>query len=277
MNYPAAKYIRIYSDIHLDFDVPDKKFKFEMLWEPEHLETDKDTILILAGDIWHANKPFSYFGQSWLEKISKKFQYVLIVLGNHDFWNGNFPNTYDSFRKKLQEQNLSNIFLLQEDTITIGNNKFIGGTLWTDYLKGNAQAMYKAQELMNDYKYIRYGRAFGKINASILLKEHYKTKAYIFEQAKKDYAEQKLWVITHHAPSYKSMDSQYDRSDLMLENALYYSDLDSEIEQYPIDYWVHGHSHHARNYMIGNTNVIANPRGYTHEDTEYNPWSLMAA
>lgn len=64
MKLPASKYIRIYSDIHLDFDIPTKKFKFDMLWTPEKLETDTETTLLLAGDIWHADKPFSYFGQS---------------------------------------------------------------------------------------------------------------------------------------------------------------------------------------------------------------------
>ena len=38
-----SKYIRIYSDIHLDFDVPKKGFNFSMLWFPDELETDKET------------------------------------------------------------------------------------------------------------------------------------------------------------------------------------------------------------------------------------------
>ena len=45
-----SKYIRIYSDIHLDFDVPKKGFNFSMLWFPDELETDKETTLVLAAN-----------------------------------------------------------------------------------------------------------------------------------------------------------------------------------------------------------------------------------
>lgn len=277
MKHPAAKYIRIYSDIHLDFDVPPKKFTFDMLWMPEILETDKDTILILAGDIWHASKPFAFYGQSWFKEISKRFQYIIVTLGNHDFWDGNFPLTYNSFSDKLKEQELDNVFLLQNETILIGDLKFVGGTLWTDFDQGNTHALYNAKTVMNDYKYIRYGKAYGKLTPSILLNAHMETKNYIFSNAKRDYEDQKVWVISHHAPSYKSMDSTYDKPDLALENSLYFSNLDKDIENSEIDFWIHGHSHHAKNYMIGNTNVIANPRGYRTEETEYNPWILYTA
>jgi predicted phosphodiesterase len=276
MNLPSAKYIRIYSDIHLDFDVPNKKFRFDMLWMPEELETDSETILILAGDIWHAEKPFSYFGESWFEKLSKKFKYVICILGNHDLWNGNFPGTYKNFKEEIKSQTLDNVFLLQDETLIIGNQKFIGGTLWTDFFKSNPQCMYIAENgLMKDYKYIRYGSNFNKLRASIILKEHYKTKDYIFQNAKKDHEQQKIWVLTHHLPSFRSIDSSYHRDDLILENALYYSDLDILIENSEIDYWVHGHSHHAQDYEIGEARVIANPRGYKGEESGYNPWFLM--
>lgn len=276
MHLPAAKYIRIYSDIHLDFDVPNKKFRFDMLWMPEELETDLDTVLVLAGDLWHAEKPFSYFGQSWLAHIAKKFKYILVVLGNHDLWDGNFPGTYGDFRTKLKEQNLQNVFLLQEDTITIGKTKFVGGTLWTDFLRGNAECMYIAESgLMKDYKYIRSGPNFAKLRASSILKEHIKTKDYIFTHAQKDFPEQKVWVISHHLPSYQSIEDEFKREDLKLENHLYYSDMDTLIEKSPIDFWVHGHSHFAKDYQIGTTRVLANPRGYKGEESGYNPWHLM--
>jgi UDP-2,3-diacylglucosamine pyrophosphatase LpxH len=35
------------------------------------------------------------------------------------------------------------------------------------------------------------------------------------------------------------------------------------IEAHPqIAIWIHGHTHRPENYRIGNTQVIANPRGY---------------
>lgn len=276
---PKSQYVRIYSDLHLDFDIPHKNFDFSMLWTPEELETDKQTTLILAGDLWHAKKPYDFQEQSWLKHISKRFQYVLIVLGNHDFWGGNFPKEYDNYRKAISQQNMDNVYLLQDNIIKIGNNKFIGGTLWTNYLNANTTAMEMAESgLMKDYKYINYGIASQRLRAKHLLSAHIKTKNFIFTNAIKEYSEQKIWVITHHLPTIRSIPEKYidtNRSKSLYENALYYSDLDAEIKKVQIDYWIHGHTHYYQEYTIGKTIIMSNPRGYTGEDTMYNPWHLL--
>lgn len=274
-----SKYIRIYSDIHLDFDVPKKGFDFSMLWFPDELETDKETTLVLAGDLWHAKKPYDYHEQSWLKELSKKFQYVLFILGNHDFWGGNFPKEYENYKEVIKEQNLENVFLLQDSIVEIGNNKFIGGTLWTDYKGGDPIAMNLAENgLMKDYKYIKYGVAYQRIRAKHLLGAHIKTKNFIFLNAIKEHPSQKIWVITHHLPTLRSIPESYlndTRYESSYENALYYSELDNEIKKVQIDYWIHGHTHLSQDYFIGKTRIISNPRGYSGEDTQYNPWHLM--
>lgn len=272
-----SQYIRVYSDIHLDFDVTLKNFQFSMLWVPEELETDKNTTLILAGDLWHAQKTYNYYNESWIKNLSKRFQYIIIVLGNHDFWGGNFPKEYENYEKAFTEQNLNNTYLLQDSIIEIGNNKFIGGTLWTDYMSENSLVMEEAENgTMKDYKYIRYGIAYQRIRAKHLLSAHNKTKNFIFTNAIKEYPEQKIWVITHHLPTIRSITDNLDRYNKTLyENALYYSNLDSEIKKVQIDYWIHGHHHQSQDYLIGKTRIISNPRGYTGENTEYNPWHLL--
>ena len=46
-------------------------------------------------------------------------------------------------------------------------------------------------------------------------------------------------------------------------NGAYSSDLNDFILDNPqIKYWTHGHTHEPFDYMIGNTRVLANPRGY---------------
>lgn len=276
MKLPATKYLRIYSDIHLDFDIHPKRFKFDMLWTPEQLPTDKETTLILPGDLWHADKPFAYFGQSWLKNLSTKFQYILITLGNHDFWGGNLTSVYQKFNERLKEQKIDNIFLLQNSMIEIGNHKFIGATLWTDFMRDN-ECMSHAMNIMQDYKYIRAGNSYSKLRPQTLFKEHIESASYIFNNAKKDNDTQKLWIITHHLPSYKSLGeyAQTDSKQAIFENALYASNLDEKILASDIDYWIHGHSHHAQDYMLGKTRIISNPRGYPGEESEYNPWHLI--
>ena len=272
----SAKYIRIYSDIHLDFDVPKKHFEFDMLWTPPARDTDKQTILVLAGDIWHAKKPFNYYGQSWFAKIASQFQYVLVVLGNHDFWSCNLPGEYYHYQEQIAQQNLHNVFLVQDKSFVIGNHKFLGGTLWTDYMKGYALCMQTAETSgMKDYKYVRWGPAFHRLKPRHLLGAHISTKDFIFSHAVRDTQEQKIWVLTHHLPSFQSIPEAYQDPSNRFDNALYYSDLEEQIKSSQIDYWVHGHSHKKRNYLVGNTRILANPRGYKGETTGYDPDFIM--
>ena len=62
MTSKQPQYIRVFSDIHLDFDVPNKTKNFQpsMLWMPEPLDTDSESILILAGDLWHSKSYYMF-------------------------------------------------------------------------------------------------------------------------------------------------------------------------------------------------------------------------
>jgi len=271
------KYIRIFSDIHLDFDIPTNHKHFDPnmdIWTPPLFKTDKETILILAGDIWHAKKPFNFMNFSWFKKISPQFHSIIIILGNHDFWGGNLETEYENYLKHIKDQNLNNLYLLQDNTIIIGNNKFIGGTLWTDYDNANPKIMRDAESLMNDFKYIRNGKTFSKLRATHLLGAHAKTARYIKDNAKKDDSKQNLWVITHHLPTFKSIPPQYQYDGHYAENAMYASNLEHLMNN-DIAAWIHGHSHLHAYYNIGTTKIIANPRGYRGEKTDYDPYALF--
>ena len=68
-------------------------------------------------------------------------------------------------------------------------------------------------------------------------------------------------MITHHAPSFKSIHPNY--VDQTLINGAYSSNLEQFITNRPdINLWFHGHIHHPQDYIIGETRILANPRGY---------------
>lgn len=266
------KYIRIFSDIHLDFDIPQKlkNFNPEEIWTPSTMVTDKETILILAGDIWHSKKPFSFMGFSWFKKISNQFHSIIVLLGNHDFWGGNLKTEYDFYLKSIQNQNLHNVYLLQNNTIKFDGIKFVGGTLWTDFNSKHEETFYSAENTMNDYKYIKNGLTFSRLKPSHIYEQFRTTLEYIKSNMHKDKENQNLWVLTHHAPSFKSIHPDYNDDEFFLMNGLYANDL--EYLMHPkseINVWVHGHCHHYQNYNINNTKVISNPRGYRFENTNY--------
>lgn len=270
------KYIRILSDLHLDFDVPDNLNNFipKMLWSPPPMDGDKQTVLILAGDIWHAKKTYDFLGYSWIKSMSEQFFAVVIVLGNHDLWDGNISKEYINFENAIKEQKLRNVFILQNRTIKFGKIKFVGGTLWTDYNKEDESSlMYAKFGFMKDYNFIKSGVLNSKLNPRTVLNEHYKTLQFIHENSFREYPKQRVWVITHHPPSMLSLAKNLHYAQMKDERSFYCSDLDDFILQHPeISFWVHGHSHLAQNYQIGECNVIVNPRGYPNENTNFNPW-----
>jgi hypothetical protein len=59
-------------------------------------------------------------------------------------------------------------------------------------------------------------------------------------------------------------------------NGGYSSDLDEFIEERPhIKLWTHGHTHHVFDYMIGETRVVCNPRGYVGHEERADEWKLL--
>ena len=74
--------------------------------------------------------------------------------------------------------------------------------------------------------------------------------------------------MSHHAPTRQSINSSRSVSTAYA----YANELNCFIEDNPcIKYWFHGHVHDSNDYMIGETRVISNPRGYYNiaENKEY--------
>ena len=76
-------------------------------------------------------------------------------------------------------------------------------------------------------------------------------------------------MITHHGPSIQSV-SECDKDDVI--TSAYVSDHEAFIEMHKPNMWVHGHLHNSSDYVIGETRVLCNPRGYPSAlNPDYNP------
>lgn len=258
-------YIKPYSDLHLNCYAK----AGAKLWTPKgDPKADKKTALILAGDLWEGTRPLSHADSSWIAPLAERYRYVIIVLGNHDYWGENLNKFPTKFKNMIKDMHLNNVYLLDDEAITLEGVRFVGGTLWTDFNKLDPFTMWRAKDYMNDYRYIRKGEDYGKIFAQDILNAHRKTKNAIFNNAKKDDEVKKIVCVTHHSPSFQSMAPQF--AHLGDSNGYYHSELGNEIVDTEIDYWIHGHTHNPTDYMIGNTRVINNAVGYyPFEDTEY--------
>jgi Icc-related predicted phosphoesterase len=91
--------------------------------------------------------------------------------------------------------------------------------------------------------------------------EHKKMLEYIKIVTDMMPVEQKYVVVGHHTPSPFSIHPKYSHDTLM--NGAYTSDLIDFIMDIPrLVLWTHGHTHEQFDYMLGNTRVFCNPRGY---------------
>lgn len=275
--------IRLFSDIHLDFDV---KHGLD-IWQPNHLPNDHEMTLVIAGDLWYeANwaKPTSNLlsqNEPWIVTMSKRFKHVVLVLGNHDYWTVTYEREFtlkdnvETCRKLIADLGLTNVHLLEQSAVVLDGVKFVGGVLWTSMKKGGLK--FRARSVNNtDYTFIRFGPKRERLDADDVYEVHRQTVRSIHRLAVRDNPDQRLVVLTHMAPSFQSIDSMYHTSAEYNRNFFYFSDLERTALATKADFWFHGHIHKSADYSIGDTRVLCNPRGYSAEQiTDYDPWLII--
>jgi len=217
-------------------------------------------ILILGGDIlcakhFKTDGPLHKIYDNFLQKCVNNFQHVIYISGNHEYWG----NTWENTSKVLKEHIPPSIHILENDYVKIDDIIFLGCTLWTDFRNENPIEIMEAQNYMNDYKTIRIGSKYRKLNPEDTLKAHKQSKQFLLDKLE-DFKTEKVWISTHHSPSFQSVHPKYRTFSC---NSAFCSDLDDLIIDHPqIKYFSHGHVHNSFDYMIGDCRVICNPRGY---------------
>ena len=163
---------------------------------------------------------------------------------------------------------------MELEAITIDGVNFLGCTLWTDFeLFGDPRvAGYYCQQRMNDYKKIRKLPGYSKIRSIDTAIAHQQSAQWLAKELLSRQSEINI-VVTHHGPSIMSVPIDL-REDFT--SAAYVSDMESFIEQYQPNCWLHGHLHNSSDYMIGSCRVLCNPKGYAgKENKEYDPYSCL--
>jgi DNA repair exonuclease SbcCD nuclease subunit len=253
--------IRVLSDIHNEYYLGEYGRDYVI---PE-LQSDKDSLLILAGDIGLLNREHTWLGL--VSQCSRQFKHVFLIEGNHEWYHGNI--VMHSYQKCITRHELKNVFtgqlILEKEKIAI-----IGTTLWTDFDGENPIAMFDVSNGLNDYYLIKVGTAYAKLRPEYILALHYKQKKRLFQDIDHySHMGYKVVVVTHHHPSRQGIVPFY-REDAF--NAGYVSDLEREVLNHAAAYWICGHCHTAMEYSIGETRVICNPMGYPHESSQgFNP------
>jgi Icc-related predicted phosphoesterase len=179
-------------------------------------------------------------------------------MGNHEFYGQSMMPLLEECRAETQG---TNIHLLENQSVQIGELTFLGCTLWTDFRlwPKPAEAMEAARDFMSDYKLIQ--TSSGRLHPKDTVKFHQASLAWMRAQLQRSMPE-KTVIVTHHAPCETSIPAKY-AGDIL--NGAFASDLKTVIKQCRVPLWIHGHTHHCVDYRIGETRIYSNQRGYPGE------------
>ncbi|CAB4133572.1 Calcineurin-like phosphoesterase domain, ApaH type [uncultured Caudovirales phage] len=279
--------IAICSDTHLEFGDLD-------------LTNDENAdVLILSGDILVA-EDFKNFNEidhiimsatpsmlergkryyEFLKKCSERFTQVILIMGNHEHYHGDFAKTANTIRGVVGD--LHNIHFLDKEWVIINGVLFFGGTLWTNMNNEDGKTLRTIAYTMNDYRGVLNSNKTVSFRVPNLTEDtpdafSFKERPASFtpEDSVEDHKdflkkldevltlhpEMRTVVVGHHAPSKASTHPRYKKEFIM--NGAYSTNLDDFIlDRRQIKLWTHGHTHEDFDYMIGTCRVVCNPRGY---------------
>ncbi len=234
-------------------------------------------VLILAGDIG------SYQAGSRLEtddfglgqfsplRPGSPWRTVLFIPGNHEYDGLEFVPT----RERLQAICAQlGIVWLDQAVHTIGDVRFVGTTLWSDFDAFAAEESNLTRQLQQREKAYRAANFYLRKNTTLLdgqpmLAEAMRELALRCQDwlraALAEPFEGRTVVVTHFAPSLLSADPRYG---LTPGTAGFCNGLDALLRHAQL--WVHGHLHCPVDYLKRGLHegrpwqcrVAANPRGY---------------
>lgn len=289
--------VAVASDIHLEFGpiVLKNEQHADVLILSGDIITAKalDNESAMYGDVYNSVKAQRYL--DFFKMVTFQFPHVIYVAGNHEHYNFDFKYTLSHIKHQLQQ--FENLHILDMECVKIDDVTFIGGTMWTDMNKEDPLTLFHVKSMMNDFRIIKnsnrmvyrtvplyeynedgslkkdengYNIPVGSkkkeepshFSPEDSVEEHKKFVQYL--QVCTDFLGEnpnKYVVCTHHSPSHNSIADYYKNDDIM--NGAYHTDLSELIERRPcIKLWTHGHTHEPFDYMLHNTRVVCNPRGY---------------
>lgn len=228
---------------------------------------------------------------TFFEECCDAFPHVIYIAGNHEHYHGDFKFTLSELKRKLARN--KNLHVLDKEIFKLDDVTFVGSTLWTDMNKEDPLTLYSMKNMLNDFRCVKnsdryvyrnvplyqydsnghlmHNEAGQPIQIAMKKKEEVarfspedsvEENKKCFEYIKQIVSENdKVVVVGHHTPSFMSCHPKYKDDHIM--NGGYHNSYEDYIIDHPqIKLWTHGHTHERYDYMIGDTRIVCNPRGY---------------
>lgn len=204
--------------------------------------------IILAGDIGY---PYEDSYSSFLEYCSQNWKYVILILGNHEFYNDEYSQTIKLVSDICNK--LDNVHFLNRNIVDIDGIRIAGCTLWSQIpVKYTGQIM---QSISDYHCIVKDGYRLSIPDTNQM---HEIDRDWLFSL--KDGAD---IIVTHHPPSMKGTSKpEYEFANNRPINHVFGTNLDYSI--IPHKYWIYGHTHYNGRYDT----LITNQYGYKNENVQ---------
>lgn len=262
--------IRILSDLHLEHHAP-----------PDGLgagaaRADGDSggaeVVVLAGDVARGPRAVRWARRAFPDVP------VVCVAGNHEHYDRLLDTTTGALRAESDPlpgpgSRPTGTYVLEREAAWVGNVRFLGCTFWTGFrlfAGRRAQAMAACRAQMDDYRRIHLLRERRPLRPRDTDRRHRRAVAWLRQACGGTSAPRPgaTVVVTHHAPTPRSVDPRYENA---LTSAAFAARRAALVRESSAALWVHGHVHAAFDYRVGETRVVANPRGHPGENPAFDP------
>lgn len=235
----------VLSDLHNEFG----------LMQPNPETIRLADAVVLAGDIYTDDRSVA-----WARAfVGNPIKPIILIAGNHEFYGGHFDETLTRLRAAASK---TNVHFLENDEWIMDGVRFLGCTLWTSFvLPGEAfskeNAIAEAVAHLDDFSEISASNERRTLRPDDTIERHLHSRAWLTSALRTRFPG-KTVVVTHHAPSMRSIENRFSED---LLSPAFASDLDDLMGPL-VDLWIHGHMHASFDYRVQGTRVVCNPRGY---------------
>ncbi|GAQ91717.1 hypothetical protein KFL_008380070 [Klebsormidium nitens] len=244
---PEQWYPKIVSDLHMEME-HSKELPIIPAVAPH---------IALLGDI---SEPRSAEYAALVEDLSRKFETVLIIAGNHEFYGGEYEEVKSKIAKLAKKHD--NVHFMDRKSISLRGVRVIGCTLWS---RVPDHARDVVRNTINDY--VRIGKKVGADLRPLTVEDtnalHERDFEFVLEAIlEAEGRREPVLVLTHHAPLRKGVSAPaYEGRPT---NYAFGTDL-TEFMGPPVVAWAHGHTHYNTKQDADGTLVFSNQRGYRGE------------
>lgn len=227
--------VQLLSDLHLEF-YPDGGRAFIEALDPSDVE-----VLVLAGDISLATSGHLRRVMDW---FCAKYPEVVLVLGNHEYYNHSVEGTLSEVADIAA--GLPNLHWLENSTVEIGGQRFVGSSLWFPDMPDGLN--YHYSKGLNDFYTISGFRewVYGRNTESVAFLEATVAPGDV--------------VVTHHIPTFEGVHPRWHTSQRTL-GRFFLCQMSKEVLNKP-SFWFYGHTHDSMAFKLGDCEFRCNPFGY---------------